>query len=124
MPKVLILEDDVFLGNVYASRLNKVGVDCEVLNTYTDIISKIENLKPDAIILDLVLPKGSGFDALKKIKTDQISKKIPVIVVTQDASDSGKVRCLKLGVDSYVVKFDLTFVDVIEVLKPFLTIPL
>ena len=59
---------------------------------------------PKVILLDLKLPKVSGLEVLKKIKADERTKKIPVVVVTSSREDRDLKACYELGVNSYVVK--------------------
>ncbi len=62
------------------------------------------NNKPKAILLDLKMPKVNGIEVLKKIKTDNRTKTIPVIILTSSAEDPDVKTCYELGVNSYIVK--------------------
>jgi len=64
---------------------------------------KIEDT-PNIILLDLKLPKVNGLDILKKIKSDERTKKIPVVVLTSSKEEKDIKECYKLGVNSYIVK--------------------
>lgn len=64
---------------------------------------KLEYL-PKLILLDLKMPKVNGIEVLEKIKTDSITKKIPVVVLTSSKEDPDIKKCYELGVNSYVVK--------------------
>ena len=63
----------------------------------------VENA-PDLILLDLKLPKVSGHEVLRRLKSDDRTKGIPVIVLSSSGEDKDVERCYKLGVNSYVVK--------------------
>lgn len=63
----------------------------------------IEN-KPKVILLDLKMPKVSGLEVLKRIKADERTKEIPVVVLTSSKEDPDVKKCYDLGVNSYVVK--------------------
>ncbi|HWY10440.1 MAG TPA: response regulator, partial [Bacteroidia bacterium] len=64
---------------------------------------KVEN-GPKVILLDLKMPKVNGIEVLKKIKADERTKKIPVVVLTSSKEDPDIQECYRLGVNSYVVK--------------------
>ena len=62
------------------------------------------NDKPKVILLDLKMPKISGIQVLQKIKSDERTKKIPIVVLTSSKEDPDIEECYRLGVNSYVVK--------------------
>ena len=64
---------------------------------------KVENV-PKVILLDLKMPKVNGIEVLKKIKADERTKKIPIVVLTSSKEDPDIQECYRLGVNSYVVK--------------------
>ncbi|MDP2089332.1 MAG: response regulator [Flavobacteriaceae bacterium] len=64
---------------------------------------KVENV-PKVILLDLKMPKVNGIEVLKKIKSDERTKKIPIVVLTSSKEDPDIQECYRLGVNSYVVK--------------------
>ncbi|TRX20624.1 response regulator [Flavobacterium franklandianum] len=64
---------------------------------------KVENI-PKVILLDLKMPKVNGIEVLKKIKADERTKKIPVVILTSSKEDPDIQECYRLGVNSYVVK--------------------
>lgn len=63
-----------------------------------------ENIKPKLVLLDLNMPKVSGIEVLRKIKSDEHTKTIPVVVLTSSQEDPDVQTCYKLGVNSYIVK--------------------
>jgi len=71
--------------------------------------------KPDLILLDIILPKKNGFEVLKELKSNEETKSIPVIVLTNlsQMSDIGKV--MELGVTTYLVKSDQGLKDILAV---------
>jgi two-component system response regulator len=64
---------------------------------------KVENV-PKVILLDLKMPRVNGIEVLKKIKADERTKKIPVVILTSSKEDPDIQECYRLGVNSYVVK--------------------
>ena len=68
---------------------------------YTD---RKNNAKPKIILLDLNMPKVNGIDVLRKIKSDESTKTVPVVVLTSSREDPDVQICYKLGANSYIVK--------------------
>ena len=81
-PKIMIIEDDRFITQVYSTKLKEVGFDLAMVTDGRDAVPAILNEKPDLVILDLMLPGKSGFDILRERMNSSELKKIPVIVIT------------------------------------------
>jgi DNA-binding response OmpR family regulator len=103
---ILIVEDDeVILRALYLSFHQgeftiATATDGEIALTMT------HRLKPDLVLLDLVLPKKSGFDYLKEMKADPVLEPIPVIVLSNLGTDENKSKAKGLGALDYYVKSD------------------
>lgn len=122
MPKskslnILIVEDDVFLADLYKTKFTLEGFKVSVANDgEKGLEMAIKNL-PDIILLDLVLPKMSGFDILKEVKADVKAKNIPVILLTNLSQKSDVEKGLKLGADDYLIKAHFMPSEVVEKIK-------
>ena len=82
MKKILIIEDDPIIAHIYKSRLEKEGYEVEVAPDGQIGFYRIHEVKPDAVLLDLMLPKMNGVDILKKIRAESQFAKTPIIVFT------------------------------------------
>jgi len=82
MKKVMIVEDDPLIGHIYKVRLEKEGYEVEVATDGQNGFYRILEFEPDAILLDLMLPKLNGVEILKKIRAENKFKRRPVIVFT------------------------------------------
>src|SRR5829696_4127629 len=82
MKKILIIEDDPIISHIYRSRLEKEGFAVEVCADGQAGYYRLYDLKPDAVLLDLMLPKLNGIDLLKKIRAVRDFEKLPVVVFT------------------------------------------
>ncbi len=82
MKKVLIIEDDPIVGKVHRALLEKEGYQVEVAGDGEKGFQQVHEFHPDAVMLDLMLPKLSGLDLLKKIRVESALRDLPVFVFT------------------------------------------
>ena len=102
MKKILIVEDDIYIGNMVEEALRKNGYGVSRAYSGTEALLVIKDVVPDLILLDLMLPGLSGEALLPKIKS------IPVIVVSAKTDITGKVELLSVGAADYITKpFDI-----------------
>jgi DNA-binding response OmpR family regulator len=104
---VLIVEDNLELGSTIEQFLSVEGYSCDISTTRFDAEDKILSKAYDFIILDIMLPDGSGMDLLKAIKTNKIASSV-LIISAKNALDD-KINGLEMGADDYITKpFHLT----------------
>ena len=102
--KILLVEDDESLRVLYSRSLRIKDFEVETAVNGKDALVKVNLFKPDAIILDLVMPEMDGIEVLKTLKGDPKLKKIPVLMLT-GSSDSDKMQeCLKIGARGFLIK--------------------
>ena len=102
MKKILIIEDDQIVANVYRNKLIVQGYRVEVANTGETGYDLIKSFRPDAVILDLVLPRLSGVELLEIVRAEAEFAKLPMIVfsntyltnMVQEAWKAGATKCL------------------------------
>lgn len=122
MPKnktlnILIVEDDVFLADLYKTKFALEGFKVNVAYDGEKGLEMAIKILPDIILLDLVLPKLSGFEILKAIKSNSKAKGIPVILLTNLSQKSDVEKGLKLGADDYLIKAHFMPSEVVEKIK-------
>lgn len=100
--KLLIIEDERQLSDSIVSHLSREDYLCEQAFTFEEAMMKVGIYEYDSILLDLMLPGGSGLDILRKIK--QRSPQTGVIIVSAKDSLDDKVEGLKIGADDYLAK--------------------
>jgi DNA-binding response OmpR family regulator len=112
--KILLIEDERLLLEMYVSRLEKAGF--EILSAEDgDMGLKIAQEKiPDLILLDIVMPGMSGYDVLKELKTNPSTKDIPVIVFSNLGQEEEIKKGLALGAEDYIVKTSVTPTELLE----------
>lgn len=121
MKKILIIEDDPFLGEMYAAKFTEDGFETEVAMDGKAGLVKIKESKPDLVLLDIVLPKMDGFEILKKIKGNSELKKIPVVLLTNLGQKAEVEKGLSLGADEYIIKAHFTPTAVVAKVKEMLS---
>lgn len=112
--KILIIEDDLFLSSIYVTKIEKSGYETLVCEDGEKGWELVQKEKPDLVLLDILLPKISGFDILKKMKATPELKDIPVILLTNLRRESEVEEGLKLGAVDYLIKAHFTPVEVIR----------
>jgi phosphate regulon transcriptional regulator PhoB len=103
--RILIVEDEKDVVDLLSLNLRKLGgfFVSSVLDGST-ALTKAREEKPDLIILDVMLPKMSGLEVCKVLKTDSVTRNIPVLMLTAKAEEIDRIVGLELGADDYVVK--------------------
>ncbi|OIO48366.1 MAG: response regulator [Parcubacteria group bacterium CG1_02_40_82] len=117
MPKILIVEDDPFLSEMYTTKLVQENFEVDLAVDGKEAIKKAREMKPDLILLDIVLPKMDGFEVLAEIKKDIELRNIQIIALTNLGQKEEVEKGLKLGADDYIVKAHFTPTEVINKIK-------
>ena len=121
--KILLVEDDTTLAEVYRARLELEGFDTRNVNNGEMALSEIQDYKPDLVLLDAMMPKISGFDVLDIIRNTPATANTRIIMLTALGQPKDKERAERLGVDEYLVKSQVVIGDVVERVKHHLGIP-
>ena len=101
---VLIVDDEAAIRDMVGITLDLAGFNSiSAANAHDAHISVIDN-KPDLVLLDWMLPGGSGIELARRLRRDEITTNIPIIMLTAKASEDNKVQGLNEGVDDYVTK--------------------
>lgn len=115
--KILLVEDDDSLASVYQTRLLAEGFDVKRVPNGEDALAATLQYKPDLILLDVMMPKVSGFDVLDILRNTPETANVKVIMLTALSQDTDKDRAQKLGVDDYLVKSQVVIADVVDRIK-------
>lgn len=118
--KILIVEDDKFLLKAYKIKLEKEGFDIIMASDGNMGLEMAKKDPPSLILLDLMLPKMDGFEFLKKIKSDEKLKHIPVITISVLSQKADHEKAMELGAEGYFIKTDYTLEEIIEKIKNYL----
>ncbi|MEG0288241.1 MAG: response regulator YycF [Carnobacterium sp.] len=101
MKKVLVVDDEKPISDIVKFNLTKEGYDVYTAYDGEEALEKVEEVEPDLIILDLMLPKIDGLEVCREIRK---THDMPIIMVTAKDSEIDKVLGLELGADDYVTK--------------------
>jgi DNA-binding response OmpR family regulator len=115
--KILLVEDDDSLASVYQTRLEAEGFSLKRVPNGEDALATTLDFKPDMILLDVMMPKVSGFDVLDILRNTPETNDIKIIMLTALSQESDKERAMKLGVDDYLVKSQVVIADVVDKIK-------
>jgi two-component system alkaline phosphatase synthesis response regulator PhoP len=125
MKKVLIVEDDPMLSEIYKKKFEKAGsFEAVVATSGTDAIKKAKQEIPDLVLLDLVLPEMDGFDVLAELKKDPTLKNTKVVPFSNLSEEDNEKKLRELKADGFIAKSEHTPQElVIEVEKILKNIP-
>ncbi len=113
-PRVLIIEDDILMMDIYSTVLSAAG--CQVLKAWNgeEGLKVVAEQCPALILLDLVMPKVTGFEVLERLKADAATRPIPVLVVSNLADDKNIGSAMSLGADRFLAKTRYTPKEICE----------
>lgn len=112
--KILLVEDDEALAEVYKTRLEIEGFETQWVQNGELALTAALTFKPDLILLDAMMPKISGFDVLDILRNTPETNNIHVVMLTALSQPKDKERAESLGVDDYLVKSQVVIGDVVE----------
>lgn len=112
--KILMVDDDKMLLDMYKERLELAGYQVETSTNGEECLVKIHEVKPDIVLLDIMMPKVNGYDTLASIKSDPATKDTPVIILSALVRDINKSRAIEAGADDYIIKSEVMPADVIK----------
>lgn len=102
------VEDDKDISYIIKMALENAGYEVKIFDNGEDFLKEFKEVKPDLILLDMMLPKIQGQDILKIIRADESNNDIDIIIISANKLVSDKVDGLNLGADDYIAKpFDI-----------------
>lgn len=119
--KILLVEDELILSNLLRQRLEKENFQVIVAQDGAEAVRILKQEKPDLILLDIILPKMSGFEVMEAMKSDPTLQSAPVVVVSNLGQDSDVERGQNLGAVGYFVKAQMSIEDLVSKIKEFLS---
>lgn len=104
MALIYVVEDDENIQEIESVALKSSGHEVLAFGNAKDFYNKVQEILPDLVVLDVMLPDENGNDIIRKLRNDAITRKIPVIMVTAKTSEMDLVRGIENGADDYLKK--------------------
>lgn len=119
---VLLVEDDVFLSSLLKNRLTKEGFEVTHAVDGDQAVEILRTAKPDLILLDIILPKKSGFEVMEAIRQDPQLYRSPIIIISNLGQDADVARGKDLGAIEYFVKARTSIDDLVAQVRKHLEV--
>lgn len=113
--KILLVEDDPMVVRMYQRKLTMDGFDLTVAFNGEEGLKALAKYRPDIVLLDIMMPKMNGFEMLKRVKSDEKIKDIPVVILTNLGDRAEDVEKSKgLGANDHWVKANMSLKELVE----------
>jgi CheY-like chemotaxis protein len=110
---ILLAEDDRFLRKAADTALRRHGFSVVTATNGEEALEALRTMKPDLILLDLIMPKVQGFEVLRSVKENPATAHIPVIVLSNLGQEGDVKRAMESGATAYFVKANLTLEEMV-----------
>ena len=120
MKKLLIVEDDPFILDIYKSQFKREGYMVDIAKDGQMALEKIKTTLPDLVLLDIGLPKIDGWQVLAAMRSDAAMKNIKVVVISNNNQQDNAENIIKYNVLKYFLKVEHTATDIIRQVKDIL----
>jgi PleD family two-component response regulator len=114
---VLAIEDDKFILSAYKTAFENEGFEVHLAQSAKDALKQLKAITPNIIILDLLMPEDDGFSVLTKLQKNKRWSQIPVLIASNLDDEKYIEKAKALGVGEYVVKSNISLVDLINRIK-------
>ena len=104
MALIYIVEDDESIREIETIALKNSGHMVGVFGSSKEFFKKLDEILPDLVLLDVMLPDESGYDIIKKLRLNSATKRLPVIMVTAKSTELDMIKGLEDGADDYIKK--------------------
>lgn len=119
--KIVIVEDNVALAEIYSTRLSVIGYHCIVAHDGEEALAVIERELPDLVLLDLMIPKIAGDEVLRRMRNSEWGKNTRVYIISNLNETEAPAGLRELGIEGYTVKANLSDDDIDKLVDKILT---
>ena len=120
MAKILIVEDDAFLSDLYLHTFTFSGFDTHIAKNGLEGFDKAVEVNPDIIFLDIMMPKMNGIDLMKKLKEQEATKNIPIVILSNFSDEALAKEAMANGALAYIIKSEYEPKQVIQMTNDWL----
>ena len=121
MAKILVAEDDKLVSNSLCDALKTAGFDITAAYDGEEAVAKVKAIKPDLVLLDVMMPKLDGMSVLWEIKSNNETSKIPVVVLTNLSDTETISKIVEAGAVDYLLKSDQSIDEIVQKAKDVLS---
>ncbi len=112
--KIVLADDEKFIAKAYSQQLTRVGFEVTTASTGTEALATIKSVKPDLVLLDLIMPGMTGFEVLKAMKSDPELTHTPVIILSNLSQETDQDEAKQLGAVGFIIKSDISLDDLVK----------
>ena len=117
MKKILLVEDDKFIIDIYTQKFQEAGFSVEVAEDGEEALKKVKSTKPDLLILDIVLPNIDGWEIIKQVKKNPEFKDLKIVALTNLKQEEDMKKGKALGIAGYFIKAHFSPSQIVEEIK-------
>ena len=117
MKKILLVDDEPMVIQALKDRLTAEGFAIDSAGDGQEALTKVLKFKPNLILLDIIMPKLDGISVLKRLKTSDETKNIPVIILSNLYDDQKMEEILKTNNTDYLIKVEHSLNDIVNHVK-------
>jgi CheY-like chemotaxis protein len=117
MKKILLIEDEEVLISLIEKKLTQTGYEIFVARNGLEGMEKMREMKPDLILLDILMPKMDGMEVLEAMQKDEALREIPIIVISNSGQPVEIDKIRELGARDWLVKAEFNPQEVVEKIK-------
>ena len=114
MKKILLVEDEEIMIGLLQRKLTQEGYEISVARDGEEGLKTMKEIKPDLILLDIIMPKMGGFEVMEEMAKDEGIKDIPVIVISNSGQPVELDRAQKLGAKDWLIKTEFDPQEVVD----------
>jgi CheY-like chemotaxis protein len=106
--RILLVEDDRFLRKAAEVRLRRAGYTVVTAADGEEAIATAKAMRPDLVLLDLIMPRMQGFEVLRVLRTEPNMDGVPIVVLTNLSQDADRERAMTQGANGYLIKSNMS----------------
>ena len=115
--KILIVEDEEIIYSLLEKKLAREGYEVSIAKDGAEGLEKMKEVKPDLILLDIIMPKKGGFEVMEEMQKEEGLKDIPVIVISNSGQPVELDKAKELGARDWIIKTEFDPQEIIEKVK-------